>query len=101
MQLGFETIGNATLVFYDDGRPVLATDPWLTGTCYYGSWGLERPLTTRECDAVSSAEHIWISHGHPDHLHPESLDLLTRDKPILLPNHYSSEIPVFVERLGF
>ena len=38
MQLGFETIGNATLIAFDEG-PVLATDPWISGSAYFGSWG--------------------------------------------------------------
>jgi hypothetical protein len=101
MQLGFETIGNATLVFYENGRAVLATDPWLTGTCYFGSWALSQPLTERELAAVIGAEYIWISHGHPDHLHPESLQLLPRDKKILLPDHYTSEIRDSLQDLGF
>jgi hypothetical protein len=39
MDIGFETIGNATVVVHDDG-PVLATDPWVRGSAYFGSWGL-------------------------------------------------------------
>ena len=35
--LGFETIGNATLIAYD-GNPVLVTDPWIRGGAYFGSW---------------------------------------------------------------
>jgi hypothetical protein len=101
MQLGFETIGNATLVFYDNGRAILATDPWLTGTCYFGSWALDRPLSERELAAVVAAEYIWISHGHPDHLHPESLQLLPRGKKILLPDHYRCEIRDSLLELGF
>ena len=45
----------ATLVFYDNDRPVLATDPWLDGTCYFGSSGNGRPLTDAERGAVESA----------------------------------------------
>src|SRR5271170_2597914 len=85
MQLTFETLGNATLVFREDGRPVLATDPWLTGTCYHGSWALDRPLTPDERETVLAAEYLWISHGHPDHFHPASLKLLPAGKKILLP----------------
>ncbi|HJU19494.1 MAG TPA: hypothetical protein VJ770_23815 [Stellaceae bacterium] len=101
MRLGFETIGNATLVFYENGRAVLATDPWLKGTCYFGSWALDRPLTARETAAVIAADYIWISHGHPDHLHPESLALLPRGKKILLPDHYTCEIRDSLQGLGF
>ena len=35
--LGFETIGNATVTYFDD-KPVLTTDPWLIGNPYFGSW---------------------------------------------------------------
>lgn len=101
MNLGFETLGNATLVFYDNDRPVLATDPWLSGTCYFGSWALDRPLTEAERAAVDAAEYIWISHGHPDHLHPESLAQLPKDKIVLLPDHYHPEIRDTVAALGF
>ena len=36
MHTGFETIGNACLIFHDE-RPVLATDPWRIGPAYFGS----------------------------------------------------------------
>jgi hypothetical protein len=101
MHLGFETLGNATLVFYDNGRPVLATDPWLDGTCYFGSWALDRPLTEAERAAVFAADYIWISHGHPDHLHLESLAQLPKNKTILLPDHYHPEIRESIAALGF
>ncbi|MGH7099912.1 MAG: MBL fold metallo-hydrolase, partial [Stellaceae bacterium] len=101
MRFGFETIGNATLVFHENDRPVLATDPWIVGTCYFGSWGLDRPLDERELATVLSAEYIWISHGHPDHLHFESLQLLSKDKKILIPDHYHSEIYDSLRCQGF
>ena len=43
MDIGFETIGNATVVVHDDG-PVLATDPWVRGSAYFGSWGLSHEI---------------------------------------------------------
>ena len=43
MELGFETIGNATVVVHDR-EPVLATDPWIEGSAYFGSWGLSHPV---------------------------------------------------------
>ena len=30
MNVGFETIGNAILICYDHGAPVLVTDPYVT-----------------------------------------------------------------------
>jgi hypothetical protein len=101
MRSGFETLGNATLVFYDEGHPLLATDPWLQGTCYFGSWGLDRPLTAAEREAVERAPFVWISHGHPDHLHLDSLAALSRGTRILLPDHYDGEIAATVRSHGF
>jgi hypothetical protein len=98
---GFQTLGNATILFFEDGRPVLGTDPWLFGTCYFGSWGLERPLTEGQIETVCSADYIWISHGHPDHLHIESLKRLPRGKKVLLPDHYHPEVRDFLRGEGF
>ena len=44
---------------------------------------------------------IWISHGHPDHLHPDSLAQMPKDKTILLPDHYHPEIREFRRGTGF
>ena len=85
MELGFETVGNATLVVHDRG-PVLVTDPWITGSAYFGSWGLSHEIPQQVMDAILSAPYIWISHGHPDHLSSASLRLL-QDKQVLLPDH--------------
>ena len=101
MRFGFETLGNATLAFHEDGRPVLATDPWLTGTCYFGSWGLDRPLTAEELALVQASEYIWISHGHPDHFHIPSLALLRPEQKILLPDHYHPGIKDYLDAHGF
>jgi hypothetical protein len=80
---------------------VLATDPWLEGTCYCGSWALDRPLTPAERAQVLAAEYIWISHGHPDHFHPPSIAHLPADKKILLPDHYSPEMAEWFRKRGF
>ena len=101
MKYALETLGNATLVFYEDGHPILATDPWLEGRCYSGSWALERKLTDFEREAVLAADYIWISHGHPDHFHIPSLATLPRGKKILLPDHYAPDIRNFLVGEGF
>lgn len=98
----FETMGNAMLQFSEGGKPVLTTDPWLVGTCYFGSWGMDKPLTPEQIRTVQESSFVWISHGHPDHLHPESLELLAKDKTrILLPDHYDPEISQSLSAQGF
>jgi hypothetical protein len=99
--LTFETLGNATIQFSIDGKPILTTDPWLVGTCYFGSWALDHPLTAEQIDNVRNSEFIWISHGHPDHLHHESLRLIPRGKTVLIPDHYDRDIAQFLGAEGF
>jgi hypothetical protein len=85
----------------EDGHPVLATDPWLFGTCYFGSWALDHPLSDAQLAAMRQADYYWISHGHPDHLHHDSLATLPRGARILLPDHYHGEIADSLREAGF
>ena len=101
MSLTFETLGNATVQFKVDGRPIFATDPWLRGTCYFGSWALDHSLTAEEIQNILESPYIWISHGHPDHLHPESLEKIPRETELLIPDHYSPEICEYLVHEGF
>ena len=101
MSARFETLGNASVLLFQDGKPVLATDPWLTGTCYFGSWALDHPLSPEQIRNFVDAGWIWISHGHPDHLHDESLNMLPAGKRFLLPNHYDTDIATNLRERGF
>ena len=99
MDLGFETIGNATALIYDRG-PLLATDPWLVGAAYFGSWIHQHQIPEAQMEAAKGCKYLWISHGHPDHLSLESLELL-RDKDIFLPDHYGGRIQRELAEQGF
>jgi hypothetical protein len=99
MDLGFETIGNACLIFHDGG-PVLATDPWLFGSAYFGSWILSHEVPAEQQQHVRECRYLWISHGHPDHLSLPSLETL-RDKEILLPDHVGARVANDLRGLGF
>jgi len=90
MELGFETIGNATLICHD-GHPVLVTDPWVTGGAYFGSWALSHEVPPQQLESIKACDYVWLSHGHPDHLSGDSLALL-RGKKILVPNHFGNRI---------
>lgn len=90
MEIGFDTIGNATIICYDK-TPVLVTDPWIAGSAYFGSWALTHTIPAEQLEAIKAAEYIWFSHAHPDHLNMESLPLF-KDKKILLPRHIGGRI---------
>jgi len=98
MDIGFETIGNATVIVHDH-EPVLATDPWMIGSAYFGSWFLTHTIPEEQMKSIMKCKYIWISHGHPDHLSVESLAQL-KDKVILLPNHVGGRIAGDLRRLG-
>lgn len=100
MNVGFETIGNATVIVHDGGRPVLATDPWITGSAYFGSWTLSHEIPPAQFEAVTKAEYIWISHGHPDHLNGDSMPLL-RSAKLLVPDHVGGRIREDLAAQGF
>ncbi|MBK8100221.1 MAG: MBL fold metallo-hydrolase [Planctomycetes bacterium] len=99
MDLGFETIGNACIIAHDRG-PVLATDPWLFGPAYFGSWRLSHEVPAEQQANVKACKYIWLSHGHPDHLSLPSLEQL-RDKIILLADHVGGRIAKDLQGLGF
>ena len=99
MELGFETIGNATVICHADG-PVLTTDPWLWGDAYFGSWRLTHAVPEEQLAHVKACPYLWISHGHPDHLSLPVLETL-RDKEILLPDHVGGRVARELAEQGF
>ncbi len=99
MELGFETIGNATLICHDRG-PILVTDPWIKGNAYFGSWTLSHQIPDEQMNSILQCEFVWISHGHPDHLSAESLKLLKKRK-ILLPDHVGGLISRYLTDQGY
>ena len=99
MELGFETIGNATVVCYDR-VPVLVTDPWLSMNAYFGSWTMSHEIPEEQLQAIRQCKYTWISHGHPDHLCVESLKQIGAEC-FLLPDHRGERIRRDLESLGF
>ena len=87
------TIGNATLIAYEEDRPIIAADPWFgeDDDAYFGSWNLSHKFPNYLKEDVMASEFIWFSHGHPDHLNPNSLKKI-KGKRILLPDHVGSRI---------
>lgn len=89
--LGIETIGNATLIAFDE-KPVIATDPWFDEhAAYFGSWGLSHRIPKDQREHIFACDYIWFSHGHPDHMNPESVEYF-RSKKILLSEHRGQRI---------
>ena len=87
---GFETIGNATVTIFDE-IPVLTTDPWIYGKPYFGSWSHKYKIPNDQLENIKKSKYIWLSHGHPDHIDPDSFELY-KEKTILVADHYGDRI---------
>jgi hypothetical protein len=96
--VGFDTIGNATLIAYDD-KPIIATDPWVCGGAYFGSWSFSHSIPPEQLESINRCPYFWFSHGHPDHLNIESLSDLP-NKQILLANHVGGRISRDLAAMG-
>lgn len=88
--IGFETIGNATVTVFDN-NPVLTTDTWINGSPYFGSWSHKYEIPKEQLENIKKSKYVWLSHGHPDHIDPNSFEIF-KDKIILISDHFGSRI---------
>jgi hypothetical protein len=99
--IGAQTIGNATLIAYDD-KPILSTDPWLGSNdyAYFGSWALNYEIPKNIRKDILDSKYIFFSHGHPDHLNPDSLHNF-KNSHIIIGNHFGGRIQKDLIDQGF
>lgn len=88
--IGFETIGNATVTIFDN-KPVLTTDPWVYGNPYFGSWGHKYKIPNEQIQNIEKSKFIFLSHGHPDHIDPDSFKIF-ENKTLILADHFGDRI---------
>ncbi len=77
------------------------TDPWLFGPAFMTGWWLSAPSPADSVDLLKKADHIFLSHNHPDHLHAETLAVLPRDKPLLVADFKTRSCEKYLRALGF
>ena len=92
-------ISSATVVVEHAGKRVLC-DPWLTDGIYYGSWFHYPPLTYTPED-FADVDGIYISHIHPDHLDPATLERLPRHIPIFIHDYAEKFVHRVLTKIGF
>ena len=97
-----QTIGHGTLVLRDDrGDPLLITDPWILGSCYWRSWWLENEPTAAQIDELARARFCYLTHEHPDHFHPPSLRRIGTGPLYLVPTFLQSAMATYLREHGF
>ena len=92
-------LGSATVIIETDEVTILC-DPWLTDGIYYGSWCNYPPIDLEQCD-FSGIDFVYISHVHPDHFDPKTMELLSKDTPVLIHKYHQKFLKFNIERLGF
>lgn len=94
-----QLISHACFQLTSDATTVLF-DPWIIGEAYFGSWGLF-PQYHLDLTAITHPNYIVITHPHPDHFHPETLELFPRSTKIFIPPFISQIMPKILARMGF
>ena len=78
-----------------------ATDPWAIGPAFNTGWWLKKETKSDWIDELNSCSFIYISHNHPDHLHPITLSKIDKNIPIIVPNFLSDSTGKYMDSLGF
>jgi hypothetical protein len=90
-------ISHAALLIETEGIAILS-DPWWNGPSFAQQWW-NYPRPAVEQLVGRKIDYIYISHGHNDHLHPETLQTLCRDAVVLV--SASSHLAELPRELGF
>lgn len=73
-------------VLVDTGATRLLVDPVLTDRFAGGAFGFHPPRRF-DVAAFPDLDAVLVTHAHLDHWHPASLEVVARDRPLLLPDH--------------
>tara|TARA_Y100000996_G_scaffold409406_1_gene389996 strand:+ start:880 stop:2232 length:1353 start_codon:yes stop_codon:yes gene_type:complete len=94
------TYHNSAAVVIQDDQTKILVDPWLKNGEYFGSWGIFPPydFKPQEFDDI---DFIYISHIHPDHCSPKTLEKLNKKIPVLIHEFPEKYLKKNIQRLGF
>ena len=99
--MNIETVGHAGLLVRDDqGTPVLFTDPWISGSCYWRSWWLQNYPAPELVAELQRVRYCVITHEHPDHFHTASIRVLGPGVHYLGPDLPHGRIVPYLSGLG-
>lgn len=92
---------NHAAVYIECNGISLITDPWFLGPAFMTGWWLYEPSPEDSFELLKKVDYVFISHNHPDHLHPETLDKMPKDKPIIVGNFKSKSTEKYLKALGY
>lgn len=77
------------------------TDPWAFGPAFNTGWWLQKKTKEDWLQEVNDSDFLYISHNHPDHLHPLTLNKINKNMPIVVGKFTSDSAGKYMESLGF
>ena len=86
------------------GPKTIFTDPWLVGPALVRGWWLTNRPPLDWLSRLASADAIYISHSHSDHLNPHTLSLLAErnpQAPFFVPGFDSDSCEFLLKEIGF
>ena len=92
---------NHACLYVDTPSLKFATDPWLIGPAFSTGWYLSKKTSADAFIKLNKCDFIYISHNHPDHLHPLTLSKIRKDMIFITPDFKSSSTKNFLQSLGF
>lgn len=96
MKVGF--VGHACLRIETRGLRFLC-DPWWSGSAYVGQWH-HWPPAAKEGVESERVDYVYLSHGHEDHLHLETLRALPRGATALVPAFVTGSLAEYLRSEG-
>ena len=77
------------------------TDPWAIGPAFNTGWWLKHKTKEDWLENLNNSNFIYISHNHPDHLHPLTLSKVNKEIPIIVPKFNEDSAGKYIDELGF
>ena len=92
-------IGHAAMMMHSGGKTILM-DPWLCDPTYHGSWWHYPPLEIT-VDTLPKVDYLYISHEHPDHFDPPTLERLDKNVEVIIANFARKRFRDRLREIGF
>lgn len=97
-----QTIGHASILLRNSkNEPILLSDPWLIGSCYWRSWWLQNYPTAEQFPELQNVKYCYITHEHPDHYHMPSIRKLGKTPTYISPKLPEENIAKYLNSLEF
>jgi L-ascorbate metabolism protein UlaG (beta-lactamase superfamily) len=91
------------MVMLESTQTKVLCDPWVTfdNESDSGFYNFPKCSMTREQVAALKPDYIYITHTHPDHFDPPTLDLFDKNTPVLVAPYEKNFTEREVRKLGF